>query len=628
MQYNVALDYSPNPGQDLNSSPSWCAAVFRLGKPVSYSRKDKKSIPGDVIDGALLRKEKPLIIVDDILQMNVSGNKTSVTKNLSLVLKGEQNYLSADAMLTGDWIMAWMHTNPQDTQRIAKALKDGQPANDWHSGFKFVGRISSVRRPRHTNANGTKTVQYSVQAIGFEELSTVFFYDPALATFQFKDDIWKFMSEIGFEAFNFISRAHREAGIIQDNAEEFFDKFIDIVVGEGTKSSVKNVGRDMNVVAKDSYGNTLYHSPQQQREAPYAYLVPLSVAVTLGRTTYEQNKGSNNGHRAFGYADLLHTVTGVQKYEAEDPLPAHKGFLPNIQFGGGGTEKANRLRCTERIKGTYIPIEPVFINTSLWGVLNMFKNPTINEMYTAIKPDLAGDLVPTIVFRQIPFSTNAVDEKPEMPLTKFLSLPRWKIPDALILHDEVGRSGATHFNFVHVYGQVSPYKQKNEHSIQAQMAMNAPIMNGIDIAVHGFRPYTATVAASPTDITRKDGARVWMEAIADWTFGSEHTLNGTINCKGIQAPIAEGDNVQVDGVVYHIEAVSHTCGIDGNGIKSFNTQLQLSNGMPADQGFQNDVAPRYPGFKAPDYSGDSVSQNKGDDNYDIEANPSITQERA
>lgn len=626
MSYDVALDYSP--GQDFDSNPGWCVAVFRLGKPVSYSRRDKKSIPGSVVDGALLRKEKPLIIVSDILQMNVSGNKSSSTKNLQMSLKGERNYLSADAMLSGDWIMAWMHTNIQDTKKIIEALENGNPANYFNSGLKFVGRISSIRRAKRVDMNGIKTVQYSVQAIGFEELSTVFFYDPALATFQSSNDVFKFLSEIGLDTFNYLSKTHPEAGIIQDNAEELFDKFIDIVVGEGTKSSVENVGRDLNYVAKDLRGNPLQHSPQpqQQREAPYAYLVPLSVAITLGRTTYEQNKGSNNGHRAFGYADLLCTVTGVQKYAAEDPEPAHKGFLPNIKLGEGGSTKANRLKCFERIKGTYIPIEPVFINTSLWGILNQFKNPTINEMYTCLKPDLAGDLVPTIVFRQIPFSTNVIEEKPEMLLTRFLSLPRWKLPNSLILSEDVGRSNSTHFNFVHVYGQVSPYKQTNAHTIQAQMAMNAPILNGMDVAVHGFRPYMASVAASPVDVTRPDGARTWMEAIADWTLGSEHTLNGTVNCKGIQSPIAEGDNVQIDGVVYHIEAISHSCSISGNGIKTFNTQLSLSNGMPEDQGFPNEVAPRYPGFKAPDYSADVNSQNRGDDSYNIESNPGVVQE--
>jgi len=603
IKYDVSQDYNKEGGTDFSSSPDWCVAIFRLGRPVSYSRKDKKSIPGNVVAGALLRKEQPLIIRSDILHMSVSGNKSSCVETLNCVLKGMNNYLSADTCLTGDWIFAWMHTNPTDTVRVIKALKTGQPANDFSSGLKFVGRIHSIRKHKAVIPSGFKTVQYQLQAVGFEELNTSYFYDPALATSAAGKDVWQFMSQIGLDSFKFLSEAHQSAGIIQDNSEEYFDKFLDIVVGEGAKAVVNEVGQDEN-------GNRLAISPQQDKEAPYAYLVPMSVANTLGRSSLEQRKGNNNGHQAYGYSDILTTLTGVQQYKPEDPLPAHKGFLPQIKLSG----TSNRLRCTERIKGTFIPIEPVFINTQLWSLLNQFKNPTINEIYTCLRPDLAGDIMPTIVFRQIPFSTEVIEENDAMPLTRFLSLPRWKIPNESIVDEDIGRSGATRFNFIHVYGQVAPFQQKKEHSITDQMTRNAPIMDGMNVAVNGLRPYMSTVACSITDIVRKDGARVWMEALADWTIGSEHTLNGTFNCKGIQSPIAKGDNIQVEDVVYHVESITHTCGMNGD-YKFFNTSLQVTNGMLEDQG--NSVnAPVYPGFVF-----DAQNENTGNDSFNTKSNP-------
>jgi len=39
----------------------------------------------------------------------------------------------------------------------------------------------------------------------------------------------------------------------------------------------------------------------------------------------------------------------------------------------------------------------MFYQYSIVGLLNQFKNPTINEMYTCIRPDVFGDLMPTIV---------------------------------------------------------------------------------------------------------------------------------------------------------------------------------------------------------------------------------------
>ena len=613
MRYDITQDYSSIGGSDFSSSPDWCVAIFRLGRPVSYSRKDTASI-GPVISGGLLRKEAPFIIRSDLVQGQINGGKSSHVKTFNCSLKGVNNYLSANTVLNGDWILVWAHTNSTDTNRIVKALKEGKPANDFKSGLKFVGRVHSIRKNTKVAPAGTKIVNYSIQAVGFDELSTIFFYDPALATADFSADIWHFLAQIGLDAFKFLSEAHKSAGQIQDNAEEFFDKFLDIVVGKGVQSTI-DAGQDVN-------GNKLDLSPQLQKEAPYAYLIPVSVATTLGRTPTDERKGTDNGHQSFGYADVLTTLTGVQKYQQEDPVPDHKGFVPAIDFTA--SPQANRLRCPERIKGTYIPIEPVFVNTPLWSILNQFKNPTINEMYTCIKPNLAGDLMPTIVFRQIPFSSESIQENEDLPLTRFMSLPRWVIASELVLDIDVGRSNATHFNFIHVYGQVSPYQQKREYSITDQMTRNAPIMDGVNVAAHGLKPYMSTVACSINDVIRKDGARTWMQALADWSIGSEHTLNGIVNCKGIQSPIAEGDNIELDEVVYQIESVTHHFGMVGND-KYFNTSLTLTNGMPSDQSLATDVAPHYSGFgPEPEFS--EIGEDIGDDTFGVGLNPGTTVE--
>jgi hypothetical protein len=217
MRYDVSLDYSKTASQDNSSSPSWCLAVFRLARPVSYSRKEKASI-GPVIAGGMLRKETPFIIRSECVHMSVSGSKASSVKTLNCSLKASTNYLSANTVLNGDWIIAWMHTSEADTDRIVKALENGQPANDFMSGIKFIGRVHSIRKRRSTmGATGLKTVSYSLQAVGFDELSTVFFYDPALASLDSAKDIWHFMAQIGVNTFQYLSEAHKDAGIIQDN---------------------------------------------------------------------------------------------------------------------------------------------------------------------------------------------------------------------------------------------------------------------------------------------------------------------------------------------------------------------------------------------------------------------------
>lgn len=69
---------------------------------------------------------------------------------------------------------------------------------------------------------------------------------------------------------------------------------------------------------------------------------------------------------------------------------------------------------------------------------------------------------------------------------------------------------------------------------------------------------------------------------------------------GIQSTICEGDNVEYDGVVFHIETLSFNCSISSDGKKAFHTALSLSNGMfPGTIDSPNDgTFPIYPGVSA------------------------------
>ena len=46
-------------------------------------------------------------------------------------------------------------------------------------------------------------------------------------------------------------------------------------------------------------------------------------------------------------------------------------------------------------------------------------------------------------------------------------------------------------------------------------------------------------------------------------------------------PIAEGDNCEIRGILYHIEAINNSGSLDASGHKSFTTTLSLSNGVVA-----------------------------------------------
>lgn len=76
---------------------------------------------------------------------------------------------------------------------------------------------------------------------------------------------------------------------------------------------------------------------------------------------------------------------------------------------------------------------------------------------------------------------------------------------------------------------------------------------------------------------------MWPTLMADQLFYSHLKYNGTIVSHGIQEPIAEGDNIEYDGKVLHIEQIEDSVQmISEHGTKTFTTTLHVSSGVPAD----------------------------------------------
>jgi hypothetical protein len=597
----------------IQASPGWCMAVVRLDKPITYSRRYKKSI-GDVVSGAYQRRSKPLIIFDDCIRLNVSrsADSSNFTKVLNSTLKsGFVNYLSANAVLPGDWIFAWCHNNIEDTKKVIKKLLDNKSANEFMDGLKFCGRVHNIRKNLVVNKT-SKTVTYSLQAVGFGELDSTFYYDVELATAVLANgdnDLAKFMAQIGIDWTNFVSKQHLKGGELVDNIDAIMAAFIDIVIGAGGPKLINEPTKDIYTHydnkgiengALVAGGSQASIGVPRREEAPYSYLVPVTAAQILGKTVVDKSKPS-----VFGFSDILHLLVGVQQFNTSDVNSPSRGFWPVLESGPESRNTQNRSFCKERIKGTYDPaVEGNFLNRPLWQILQQFLNPSINNMYTALKVGPDGKIIPTVVIRQVPFSTNCIKKDPNLVLTRFLDLPRWVIDPVMVKELNVGRSDATRKNMVKIIGTPTMYAKGVGQEEGFQVTMFPPIFDTLDVARCGLKPHAQAINCSVSDILREDGINSWLEAVADWTFGSQYTLNGTIRCVGIQTPIAEGDAVEFDGIVYYIESISDNCSVSPKGTKSYETVLSLSNGMPADQSLQNgddsEDFPLYPGFEVLD----------------------------
>lgn len=561
-KFNVIEDYAPGSSEDIpeqiSTSAFWIVAIIRLGAPLSFSRATLSSVSTDVTLGAFLRSDKPLVITDDCTQIVIQNNKNSHLKYLSATLKqSNDNYLAE--ILPGDWALGWMFTNDEDYRRVLKKIDAGQACNEFEDGFKFVGRVHSLRKAlRIDRAIGRKTVDYSLQCIGFNELDSMLYYDPALATQDFANaDIGNWLTRIGLN----VDELFNEKAF-NGNINVVLQNILNILIGRGVNKNI-NPGTSLGLRASSGAGS--------EPEAPFAYLVPKLVGDLLGKQSSDASKASG----ILAYSDILELLQGVQRYTI--------GMYPDLNLS---RSTPNRKITETELLGAFIPAMPSFANRPIWGVLQQYVNPTVNELYTCLRINDEGKVVPTLVFRQIPFTTEAYEGDPdqalgaqEIAVTKFLSLPRWIVPSIMVHEVDIGRSDATHCNLVKIDG-VAADTASNIGKTE-QVAQNPPIRDDLDIQRSGVRPYVTTVDVAPQDEVGRV-PRIWMSLVADWMMGSQYTLNGTLECMGIQSPICEGDNLEWDDVVFHIEGVTHRGRIDPEtGMKSFATTLTMTNGMRA-----------------------------------------------
>lgn len=611
--YDIIREYladqdAETPAYDisLDASPGWCLAVVRMGKPVTYSRKYARSI-GDIVSGAFERKEKPLIISDECIQLNITRQGDSHLKTLNAILKSaKNNYLSANAILPNDWLFAWCHNNMEDTKSVIEDVLAGRPANDFMSGLKFVGRVNSIRK-RTAIEGSNRTCTYTLQGVGFRELEAQFYYDVRMASMAFRNgenSLALYLSELNLQWTKIVGALQENSGNVKDNMGYLIPAFIDIVVGSGAKGAhipsdpIEKGIENGQLVDDGPKGET---NPKQLRDAPYAYMIPATVASILGRTVFDKSKGSQpTGPSVYGYSDILHLLIGVQEFSGETNDPT-KGFWPVLNKEANSKNvpisEGNRSYCPEPVKGTYIPQEGDFINKPIWSILQQFLNQAINQMYTALRVTPDGSILPTITVRQIPYTTSAWPDTKGFPVTRFLDLPRWRLDPILVKYADIGRSDASHCNMVVLSPDASIYLAGFALDPSWQAAMNPAVYDAIDIGRSGIRSSMQNINCTITDAQRTtNGIRVWETLVADRMFGSQYTLNGQIVCKGIQSPIAECDNIELEGIVYAIESITDTCQITEKG-KTFTTVLQVSMGMPADQSSGSEDFPRYPGFQ-------------------------------
>lgn len=604
-KYTIQLNQTEGPNEGSSVSPFWFVVVVRLPHVSSFSHSSMKSILesnnsltlGDGVETG------DVIIIKDCIQLSVENNKDNHTKSMQAILKQTKvNYLAN--VFPGDWVFAWMLSDSTRGQEILNKVQMGLAANEFDSGLKFVGRVSSIRASISQDLNsGNRTLIYSLQALAFRELDTMIYYDPNMSeSIGGNGAVSAWFAKLNTDISD-VFRINSTGG--KDNSDLLIMTFLELLIGRGVASSFSNpTGAPELRIGTGSVEDA-------------SYIIPPAVATLLGVPFLEKSK-----RKSLCYADILDVIAGIQDYTKDSKFPMPKlvdienmyaeseSNREDLSLDAYSKQKKQERRekmfgrkqhkfTGEHIHGSYLPLMPSFTNKSLWSLMEQFHNDAINEIYSCLRCNENYEIMPTLVIRQQPFTTNdyiLAEEyrpAPKSKTTPYLSLPRWILTPKLVNGLDVGRSDGSRCNFVHIYGNCNI--ARGAQTMTTQLTLNPPLRDDLDIARNGLRPMIKQVNCSIQDTVNKVPTE-WMNLIGDFIMGDQLTLNGVINCYGIQEPICEGDNLEWDGIVFHIEAVKHICSRDMNGNLMFRTTLSVSRGMTVDPIFRDDSSGLYVGI--------------------------------
>jgi hypothetical protein len=644
-------------GTKKDRNPSWCVAFVRFKTPGAMFRGDEDPF----------EERKLLVVENDCVSVNVNNPKNGFAKTASLTMKiGEVFYQNAVA--PGDYVFVWMANEQDDIDKILNSLfnnENGTPGstgkislNGFMSGLKFFGRVMSVPHADQMTVNGQRILGQQVNCQSFLELASSIYYtfiaqnilslDGGLRSQAASTNFYtKEIERIGGPKTPQTSTTQDTKGVsngLETALTNLSDAFLnfyrrtdgkDEVTGDTSPEAI--IGLlfiiTMGIDASSSLVNNAI--PGARGTFSDAIGVPKSVVNILGR----------KGNKLW---QMYNLYLGLQEYNAKGQNTA-EDFSP-IFTPESLTKGAVFYRTPTKCKG-FIPflVPPIWDNNNFWNIFNQFLNPIVNEMYTALRVNREGRILPTLIVREKPFSTGLFDfllkkaplftqkavkdtsgskatnalkqqiasenqqqeisrkeyEKiakanPEVTKrTLYRNIPRWVVDESVLVGINVAPDESRRINFVQVWGRSRGVEFiganiSQEVLKQAQFMVPNYVADEGDIKRHGLR---ADITETNYDVVSSSFgtiSHILCRQRADWLMNGHLKPFGTITLQGVQEPICEGDNIQVRGILFHIEAVSHNSSLSSDGKKNFKTTVTVSNGILASSLDSNDGVPLYP----------------------------------
>jgi hypothetical protein len=452
---------------------------------------------------------------------------------------------------------------------VVANLQKKQPANQENSGLKFVGRVGGVRKSVSIGPNRTKKTAYTVTSHAFTEFNNEIFYHPLAAVKgEQQNVISEWQRKLGLFIGNKITTDATGTGL---ESRHMIPPILDMALGRGIGMSIPGA---------------LEASPNTQIPCR----IPASIAKILGVGSVPTPT----------YRDILEIIIGskIQKPRNSVPQPITTPTEPKTsetdleiknKFVVSGTVDLNKEAAGDRLLGKFPLTFPTLDFKPVWNLATMYLNPVVNEAYLTLRrsnDESKPFIYPCFVARQKPFNTFAgyialaknKNYSKDTLLSLMQKITTWVLTDDIIYSYDVGSSDTTKINYI-ATGAVDQ-GSKSTPSPETRYVMGGTTWDQLDELRNGLRSFTQNVNCIASDV---NGPIIWNKILTDYLTGLSLTYSGSISCVGISQPIAIGDNIELNDLIYHIESISHNCYRNPKGVGSFTTNMTLTNGMVSEQ---------------------------------------------
>jgi hypothetical protein len=526
----------------VNSCKIW---IYRYANPavkglIQLDASDKNGIFGGTVDGADFSTQSVVKIDNDVVSCDVSKGKDNPAGTFTFTLKQGRSERGEQAT-KGKQLNYAELINVGDWVTIW--MKKGLPADipenaSTSSGLKMIGFIEDVTViERDDPATGVPYLEYVITGsdIGKVFLTNLYF-NPVLKNAQISSLLGTY----------FMGDSQKLADYAKKN-------------GRGDKG-LATPDKMVTSIATFMLGGNLDKLSASHQN----WYIPKELLATV-KGTPQKNQPA--------VIDILdvQTQVGVHKYGT------------NGSFSGVSPLLGETIFPTLPSQGT------------IWQVMTFVQNPSLNEMYVDLVPK-SGKLVPSLVCRQLPFSSKpnsstyafkdskVKDAAAEIQKTFFVDLPRQQINSVDIKEKSITKTNRDRVNQI----VVAPEFVGQEVGALYVSLLNVPSIKRYGLKSFEFRTnYTFSETLQDNKIVKISAA-----LLADWLFKGHMLYKGRLRIDGPNTYFSVGSNLEIvdQKQLYHIESVEYSFRQMSNGMNSYEAVVQVSHGISSDGSFLQSFA--------------------------------------